>query len=133
MYNFVKNNQELFVGTSVTIDIRYKNEILSNRGGKSPNNKNTEKIYRSRCILPYMETFIFSDGTVGLCCCDVEKTFCFGNVNENTIFDIFNCEQLKDIRRKMKNGRDGIDYCKFCDFESKNKRRKNWVKLYSKK
>lgn len=125
---YIESHADMFGGMRVYIEYRYKNEILSNRGGKSPNKKNDVKIYKSRCILPYMETFIFSDGSVGLCCCDVEKTFNFGNVMDNTIFEIFNCDELKSIREKMKNGRSGVPYCGYCDFESKNGRRRKWAK-----
>lgn len=74
-----------------------------------------------------METYIFSDGSVGLCCCDVNKTFNFGNIREKSIFDVFNDKKIQSIREKIINGRNGLDFCKYCDFESKGGRRLKWL------
>lgn len=127
VYDYVKKNPDKFGNMKIQIEYRYRNEVLSTRGGYSPNKCNhKKKVCKSLCILPYLETYIFSDGSVGLCCCDVRKTYNFGNVSDNTIFEIFNGARLMDIRKKMKEGRDGLEFCKFCDFESKGGRRLKW-------
>lgn len=126
-YDFVKNNWKKFGDMKVQIEYRYRNEVLTTRGGYAPNKHNELKICRSLCVLPYMETYIFSDGSVGLCCCDVKKTFNFGNIQDQSIFEIFNGRKLQSIRKKILNGRDGLDFCKYCDFESKGGRRLKWL------
>ena len=57
----------------------------------------------------------------------MNKTFNFGNIREKSIFDVFNDKKIQSIREKIINGRNGLDFCKYCDFESKGGRRLKWL------
>ena len=128
IYEYVKNNREKFGNMKVQIEFRYANEVLTNKGGLAPNKKNEQKIYTNLCPNPYTETVIYPDGVVGLCCNDNYETTNFGNVKDASIFEIFNGEKINRVRRMMRNGRDGYEFCKYCDFVSKGGRRERWIK-----
>lgn len=128
IYNYIKVNEEKFENMQINIEFRYANEILTNKGGKAPNKQNVNKVYKNLCPNPFMETIIYPDGVIGLCCNDNYEVTNFGNVNDNTIFEIFNNEALKKVRQAMREGRNGYDFCKYCDFVSKGGRRERWIK-----
>ena len=112
LYDEFKNTNFNF---EIKIDIRYSGEILSNRANTSPNNKGTTEI-TSICTLPYTDFNINPYGVATLCCCDAKELTNFGNLNEETILEIFNNEKYKKVRELMKNGRNGYSFCKYCDF-----------------
>jgi len=117
LYKYIKNNKAKFKNIDVTIQLRYLNEILTNRAGTSPNKKIKEKkIIKEKCLMPYTDLTIYPDGQVGLCCSDTQEITDLGNLKEYSIMDIWNGEKLKDIRSKMNNGRNNLDFCKYCDF-----------------
>ena len=55
------------------------------------------------CILPFMHMHTWPSGEVFLCC-DSTAQESIGNVNENTLEEIFNGEKLKSIRKQMSDG-----------------------------
>ncbi len=128
IYDYVVSHREKFGKMKVQIEFRYANEVLTNKGGMAPNKRNERKIYTNPCPNPYTETVIYPDGVVGLCCNDNYEKTNFGNVSEESIFDIFNNQKLNDVREKMRHGRNGYEFCKYCDFSSKGGRRERWIK-----
>ena len=128
IYDYVVNNREKFGKMKVQIEFRYANEVLTNKGGMAPNKKNTQKIYTNLCPNPYTETVIYPDGTVGLCCNDNYEITNFGNVGENSIFEVFNNDKINSVRERMRTGRNHYEFCQYCDFVSKGGRRQRWIK-----
>ena len=55
------------------------------------------------CILPFMHMHTWPTGQVFLCC-DSASQESIGNVNENTLEEIFNGEKIKSVRQQMANG-----------------------------
>lgn len=107
----------------ININLRYSNEVLSNRANTSPNKKG-EKIVKSYCSIPYTDLNIFPDGKIGLCCCDTKEITNFGNAGSEDIITIYNNEKFKVLRQNMMNGRDGNSFCQYCDFNDIGTRRK---------
>jgi len=115
----------------VTINIRYSREILSNRANSSPN-KTISKEIKSICTLPYTDFNINPYGISTLCCCDAREVTNFGDVNTQTISEIFNGKEYKNVREQMKNGRNGYAFCKNCDFIDSGMRIKKIKKVLNK-
>ncbi len=66
--------------------------------------KNTEDVKKSTafCINPWVHLFVSQKGTVGPCCLtswEEDKTF--GNVNRQTVQEIWNDEKIRDFRKSM--------------------------------
>ena len=120
LYKYLKNEKLNF---KITINLRYSNEILSNRANSSPNKKGY-KVINSYCSIPYTDLNIFPDGIVGICCCDTKEVTNLGNVNEDNIIDIFNNDKFMNLRKKMIKGRSYNEFCKYCDFNDIGTRRK---------
>lgn len=120
LYDYYKNYDLNF---KVTINLRYSNEVLSNRANSSPNKKG-KKVIKSYCSIPYTDLNIFPNGNVGLCCCDTKEITNFGNVMDDNIISIFNNEKFKLLRLKMKDGRHNNKFCQYCDFNDIGTRRK---------
>lgn len=102
-------------GCRVVIEVRRKNQVLLNRGGLSPNN-DTEYYYDSPCVLPFVQMVIRPDGKVSRCCQDVYGNTTLGDVNKQSLKDIWEGKGFFDIRNKMLNGkRRSMEYCNKCD------------------
>lgn len=100
----------------VVINIRYANEVLSNRAGTSPNKKETKKVIKDYCVLPYTDININPEGNLLICCCDATEKTNLGNIMDDSLINIFNNEKYRTIREKMKKGRHNYAFCKYCDF-----------------
>jgi len=120
IYNHLKKQK---IDIKITINMRYLNEVLSNRANTSPN-KHGSKVINSYCSIPFTDINIFPNGNVGLCCCDTKEVTNFGNALNNNIIDIYNNYKFKRLRRKMLLGRNANEFCKFCDFNDIGTRRK---------
>ena len=99
----------------ITVQIRYINEILSNRAGSSPNNTRKRKNGKI-CIMPYTDFTIYPDGRVGLCCNDALERTCYGNVSSESIYDIWTSNVYNSLRRVIGSNRDKYSFCEGCDF-----------------
>jgi len=101
--------------------LRKINEILTNRAGLSPN-KDTEhfdfyKIYHHHsCVLPFIQLVIRPDGKISKCCQDASGVETLGNINNDSIYDIWNGEGYKILRDNLlKKGRLAEKLCNQCD------------------
>lgn len=84
--------------------------------------KNTEDLKKSKffCINPWVHLFVSQKGTVGPCCLtswEEDKTF--GNVNQNSIGDIWNGEKIMRFRNTMLHDKPD-DRCHQCYTNEKN-------------
>lgn len=116
IYKYVKESESHFESININIQLRYINEVLTNRAGNSPNKKISNNIQKELCLLPYTDLTIYPNGIVGLCCSDAKEVTNYGDLNKTNIQDIWNNTQLKTVRENIKSGRDGNSFCKFCDF-----------------
>jgi len=100
----------------VTIILRNPKEILEARGGDAPNRENTPTVTGAKCTHPFRQMIIRPDGKVSLCCNDALGKYTLGDVNENTLEEIWYGEKYQKIRDVMyREGRAALDVCKCCD------------------
>ena len=67
------------------------------------------------CILPWIHTAVNPNGDVHLCC---RKSEPVGNINDETLEEIYNSDRLNEIRTKMVNG-DPVKWCEKCYYEDR--------------
>lgn len=70
------------------------------------------------CAAPFTNLAINWDGEVSVCCVDWNKELIVGDVNKETIYDIWHGETLRELRKRhLNNNLDGLQ-CKVCDFRA---------------
>jgi radical SAM protein with 4Fe4S-binding SPASM domain len=111
--DYIGDNEELIRKT--TIVIRSPKEILTSRGGDSPNRKEIEKQENVSCLAPYQQLIIRPDGKVSLCCNDVLGRYTMGDLNEKTVSEIWYGEEFARVRKNLLSGRDKEAHCQYCD------------------
>jgi len=110
--DYIKNNPEL--KSKVSIRMRKINALMSTRGGQAPNN-NKKKTLPISCLLPYYHLVIRPDGKISLCCNDAMGKYTLGDVSEQSLKDIWYGETYSQIRKKIRQGRDELELCNYCD------------------
>jgi radical SAM protein with 4Fe4S-binding SPASM domain len=97
------------------IRLRLKNEVLSTRGGSAPNRKIKETLNAS-CYFPFSYLVVRANCGVSLCCNDALGKVTLGNVEEQTLEEIWfgkkHFDLLNSIRKNMRND---IEICRECD------------------
>jgi radical SAM protein with 4Fe4S-binding SPASM domain len=105
------------------ISLRFQNQVLSNRGGNSSNKAKLKKAINARCYYPFSQLIIRADSGVSLCCNDALGKITLGNVEEQSLEDIWFGDKhtsiLKSIRENMRNE---IEVCKMCNIIVSTKR-----------
>jgi MoaA/NifB/PqqE/SkfB family radical SAM enzyme len=103
---------------NIKIVLRKKNEILTSRGGRSPNKKLERNPFSdSICLYPFFQLNINWKGEVFLCCSDVNWELVLGNIKKNTLFEIWTGSAYGNMREILTSvGRKGISLCCGCDF-----------------
>lgn len=100
---------------SVRIEVRRKNQVLSNRGGNAPN-KPGKAMYSSACILPFMQMVIRPDGKVSRCCQDAYGRVTAADVLSESIRQAWESQAYRQARKSMlAGGRGTVKGCGRCD------------------
>ena len=99
----------------VTIVLRKPKEILTSRGGDAPNRKKLVSYGNLRCILPYKQFIIRPDGKVSLCCNDPYGRNTLGDLNKETMMEVWFNDRFKMVRKCLYEGRKNWEHCKYCD------------------
>ena len=99
----------------VTIVMRKPKEILTSRGGDAPNRKELISYENDSCMLPYRQMIIRPDGKVSLCCNDPLGRTTLGDLNEQSILEVWYGDKFGDVRNSIAQGRGKFDHCKYCD------------------
>lgn len=110
---YVEGHPELI--NKVSIVLRKPNEILTSRGGNAPNRKELPEYGEDRCVLPFKQMIIRPDGKVSLCCNDALGKYTLGDVNKQTLEEIWFGQRLETIRKALYEGRKNWGDCRFCD------------------
>lgn len=98
------------------IYLRLQSEILSTRGGTAPNRDKIVEPLNTSCYFPFNSFIIRADCGASLCCNDALGKFTLGNVEEQTLEEIWFGDKYMEIRNSIrKNQRNGIEICKECD------------------
>ena len=116
IYDYVKANEEKFRNVDMRIQMRYIEEVLTNRAGSAPNKQGTKKIIKETCLMPYTDMWIVPDGRMGICCCDNFEVTTLADLNETSLKEAWSNENYRELREKVRGGRHNYDFCKYCDF-----------------
>lgn len=82
-----------------------------------------ETINNIPCIALWGTLCIHANGDVGLCCMDTDSSILLGNVNSQSIAEIWSGDQLQEIREKHMSGRrNEIALCDGCTLWRQSKR-----------
>lgn len=112
IYDICKDDPKYI--NKVQIMLRKQNEILTTRSGQATNRNKTRPL-RSPCIYPYMQMSVRSDGMVISCCNDALGKGIMGNLNTQSIIDVWNSKLYRDFRAEMLKGRRNLAVCRDCD------------------
>lgn len=121
--NLIKPVQKIYdkykndFSNKVKINLRLRNEILTNRGGYSPNRRKNflqKFIGNIPCPLVFSQFVIRPSGKISLCCNDVYGENTLGNLNNDSIQKIWNNDFYRTLRKLMIKGRKNIKFCSNC-------------------
>ncbi len=116
IYDYLQEHHEL--GERVNFSFRLQNEVLSSRGGQAPNKQGTndKRAVNMLCTLPFMQLVIRPTGEVSLCCNDALGKYTLGDLNVQSIAEVWTSEKYRKIRTEMlANGRRNLLLCSKCD------------------
>lgn len=99
----------------VTIVLRKPNEILTSRGGNAPNRKQIPDYSKDRCILPFRQMIVRPDGKVSLCCNDAIGKYTLGDLNQESLLDVWYGPKFQMVRKCLYEGRENWGDCRHCD------------------
>lgn len=99
----------------VTIVLRKPQEVLTSRGGNAPNRKDVGDYSKDRCILPFKQLIVRPDGKVSLCCNDAVGKYTLGDLNKESILDVWNGSRFQMVRKCLYEGRENWGDCRHCD------------------
>lgn len=96
--------------------MRYRQEIMTSRGGQSPNKLDIlSKTLPVGCLLPARQVVVRPDGKLSLCCNDALGTMTLGDLTKESLADAWWGERYREIRERILNGRDAFELCRRCD------------------
>ncbi len=127
--DYMKANPSEFEDLDVQVQMRYLQEVLTNRAGSAPNKEGTDKVFTDTCLLPFTDMWIVPSGNVGLCCCDNFEVTNYGKVQEVKIRETWESEGLQNVRKLIAQGRDKYPFCAHCDFIDAGFRREMCAKV----
>tara|TARA_B100000700_G_C14943872_1_gene808145 strand:- start:39 stop:1121 length:1083 start_codon:yes stop_codon:yes gene_type:complete len=111
-YDFWKNKADKVLRTS-----------MHNWGGQIDDKKiqQNDVSFSSVCYFPFSQCFIQIDGTVRICCLDVNGENIFGDINNNSIKQIWNGQNFDLLRKHLLE--DNVEMlpkiCKKCSYPKK--------------
>ena len=114
LIEFVNNNKEYW-NCDITVQIRYIDEILTNRAGVAPN-KQKVKTNNMMCTMPYTDITIYPDGAIGLCCNDAKEQTNYGNIQDTSIEKLWKSKIYYNLRKNIGQNRSQYSFCDGCDF-----------------
>ncbi len=114
IHELAESSPERFGHTRITV--RYREEVMTSRGGQSPNKKDIlHRTLPVGCLLPARQMIVRPDGKLSLCCNDALGTMTLGDANKERLIDLWNADAWKTLRRNVLDGRNHLDLCRHCD------------------
>ena len=107
-------NDHKYPSENLTIQMRLENEKLYTRGGEALNRMKIKSL-KSQCIFPFNAINVRPDGKISLCCHDVFGSVTLGDLNKESILDVWYGEAFNEYREKILKGRENIGICASCD------------------
>lgn len=111
--NFCEKNPEYI--KKVSIVLRKPDEILTSRGGDAPNRTIRETYSGCPCPLLFQQMIIRPTGEVSLCCNDPFGKYTMGDLKKETILEVWYGKKYEQLRKKLAQGRELVEHCKYCD------------------
>lgn len=113
IYDYLMSHEE-YKGR-VSIVLRKPIEILTSRGGDAPNRTNVKTFPKNGCALLFEQMIIRPDGKVSLCCNDPLGKNTLGDLNKQTLEEVWYGKPYSRIRSLVAEGRENWEHCKNCD------------------
>ncbi|MBQ7577016.1 MAG: SPASM domain-containing protein [Synergistaceae bacterium] len=116
IYDYIQAHKE--IQNRVDFLFRRENEILFSRGGQAPNKTDSQdkSIMNVLCTHPFRQLIIRPTGEISLCCNDALGKYTMGDLNVQTIREVWESGKYKSFRAEMlKNGRKNLLLCNQCD------------------
>ena len=113
IYKYCVDHPEM--KSKLTIVKRNPNEILTTRGGNAPNRKEMRVYKGVPCLYPFQQMIIRPDGIVSLCCNDPLGKCTMGDVNCESLVEIWRGSEFSRVRDALRIGREEYPHCKYCD------------------
>jgi len=108
---------KIFPDTHIVHRYRLLEEVLDSRGGHAPNNRMVlSTAPKVSCAFPFYQFPITSNGNIGLCCVDTVFEEPLGNVNHNSIKEIWQGNSYKEFRRDLTLGKRNKKLCSQCTY-----------------
>jgi len=95
----------------------YRNDALWNKGNEVLAKKIGEIKKYSRCYLIY-NCVVSSNGNVLLCCQDGLRENVMGNLNINSVQEIWESSEFKNVRQQVSQGKFNLPICKCCGYQA---------------
>jgi 2-deoxy-scyllo-inosamine dehydrogenase (SAM-dependent)/8-amino-3,8-dideoxy-alpha-D-manno-octulosonate transaminase len=94
----------------------FKDVSVVNRAGVLIANKKNKNIEKA-CLRPSNQLVVNWKGNVILCCNDYYEKYIFGNLNKQSVLDVWNSDKFNKYRKLLleESNRKKIDICKNCD------------------
>lgn len=99
----------------VSIVLRKRDEVLSNRGGDAPNRDDCVSYPDARCVLPFKQLIIRPDGKVSLCCNDPLGRNTLADLTKEPLLGAWNNDRFRMVRKCLYKGRKEWKHCESCD------------------
>lgn len=115
VYRYAVKHSSEYSGRELEIRRRYVGEVLTNRAGSAPNHHKVSFNVTMPCLYPFVGITIFPDGRVGLCSNDCFEVTEFGNVNDESLIEIWRGDKLQVVRGQIAKGRKNYKLCSLCD------------------
>jgi radical SAM protein with 4Fe4S-binding SPASM domain len=112
---YIIKNPQFNLQNKVTINLRNPNDVLTTRGGTSPNKVALNIFPDVPCPYPFRQIVVRPNGKVSLCCADYLGKHEMGDLTKDSIMDVWFGEKFTKMRNVLAGGRINIDMCKECD------------------
>ena len=109
--------EKMFDGSNITLVFKHFYNKDNIRIVNRENIMNREKSYKIKrpCYFPFNKMFIDWDGNVLLCVNDWSKNSIVGNINNDTIQNIWMNDNYKKYRKMLIEGKRDIEPCNKCN------------------
>ena len=97
-----------------------KRTYWTSRGGTVPvgdRKNNVVKIGKGICLRPFRQLYITVEGLVAQCCSDALNRYIMGDINAESLLEIWNGEQLRKVRDSLIGKEPLNDLCRICNLE----------------
>ncbi|MBQ9334656.1 MAG: SPASM domain-containing protein [Lachnospiraceae bacterium] len=103
------------IRNKVKILLRKSDEYLSSRGGDAPNRSEVIDVSQRKCALPWCQMIVRPTGEVSLCCNDPYGKMTLGDLNKESLTEVWYGQKYTELRQKLLKGRGEVEHCSRCD------------------